>query len=240
MSEGFEVSRVIPARAERIYNAWLSAQEHGAMAGGTAATYEPDGRFTAWDGYISGKTLESEENRRIVQAWRTTEFPEGAADSRLEVLLEETGDNSTRVTFRHSEFPEGQGESYRSGFEEHYFDHMQKYFAGLGSRVKEAGEALSQAAEDAGDAIEAAGEKASDLLESAGERAERAVSRVKKTAKKSAASAGKKVKGLIAKAKSRLSGGKKKVKVKAKAKRVVAKKKPAKAKPKAKKSKSRR
>ncbi len=74
MSETIETSRIIPASPERIFNAWLSAEEHGKMSNG-GATYEPDGRFTASDGYIAGKTLEAVPNRRFVQAWRTTEFP---------------------------------------------------------------------------------------------------------------------------------------------------------------------
>ena len=30
--------------------------------------------YSAWDGYIAGKTLELAPGKRIVQSWRTTEF----------------------------------------------------------------------------------------------------------------------------------------------------------------------
>jgi uncharacterized protein YndB with AHSA1/START domain len=43
------------------------------------------GRFTAGGVYMQGATLELDPPRKIVQSWRTTEFPEEAPDSRLEV-----------------------------------------------------------------------------------------------------------------------------------------------------------
>ena len=110
MSETIEVSRVIPARPERVFNAWLDASEHSLMTGGEAATVNPDGSFTAYDGYISGRTLDTAPHSRIVQTWRSTEFPDGAADSRLEVLLEPEGEG-TKVTLKHSDLHGGQGES---------------------------------------------------------------------------------------------------------------------------------
>ena len=85
------------------------------------------GAFTAWDGYIFGKTLEIESPRRIVQAWRTSEFPEGAPDSRVDILFEEVKDG-TKLTLVHSDMPEDQVESYRQGWEDFYFKPMKEYF----------------------------------------------------------------------------------------------------------------
>src|SRR5512147_2671749 len=91
MKNGFKVSAVIPAKPSEIYKAWLSSKGHSAMTGSAAkVTGKVGGKFTAWDGYIFGRTLELEPDRRIVQAWRTSEFPDDAPDSRLEVLLLET------------------------------------------------------------------------------------------------------------------------------------------------------
>ncbi len=127
-TESIQVSGVINASADQIYDAWLDAHQHSKFTGGTA-TVEPGigGKFSAWDGYIQGTTLELEYGRRIVQAWRTTEFPAGSPDSRLEVVLEPIGD-ATRVTLRHSEIPEGQGGRYEQGWKEHYLTRMTKFF----------------------------------------------------------------------------------------------------------------
>ena len=129
MPDSFEISTVLAASAQRVYNVWLSSNEHGAMTGG-AAQIDPTvgGRFSAWDGYITGATLELEPYRRIVQSWRTIEFPVDAPDSRLEILLEENADG-TRLTLKHSNIPAGQGSAYESGWVDNYFDPMKDYFS---------------------------------------------------------------------------------------------------------------
>ena len=64
-----------------------------------------------------------------MQAWRTTEFPDEAPDSRLEVWLEED-DRGVQIRLVHSEIPDGQGEDYRQGWDEYYFAPMQEYYSG--------------------------------------------------------------------------------------------------------------
>jgi activator of HSP90 ATPase len=128
MSNEFTMSIVLKAEPEKIFRAWLSTDGHAAMTG-SPARVEPrvGGTFTAWDGYISGKTLELKPYTRILQAWRTTEFPDGSPDSRVEVLLEAV-EGGTKLTLVHSNMPEGQADSYKKGWEEFYFEPMKKYF----------------------------------------------------------------------------------------------------------------
>ena len=128
MDEGFQLAILVPASPEEIYSAWLSSEGHAALTGSPAQVDgTAGGRFSAWDGYISGRTLELEPPRRIVQAWRTTEFPEEAPDSRVEILLEPVQDR-TRLTLIHTGMPEGQAEAYRQGWQDFYFTPMQEYF----------------------------------------------------------------------------------------------------------------
>jgi uncharacterized protein YndB with AHSA1/START domain len=131
MPELIELSDVIPAEPERVYQAWMDSEQHGWMTE-TQGEIDPQvgGRFQVGDGYISGTTLELEPYRRIVQAWRSTDFPEDAPDSRLEVLLE-PADGGTRVTILHSNIPDGQGDDYLDGWRDYYFAPMKEYFAGL-------------------------------------------------------------------------------------------------------------
>ncbi len=128
MTETIQVSAVIPASAERIYKAWLNSKEHGSFTGGSAEV-DPrvGGEFTAWDGYIQGKTMELEPYSRIAQTWRTSDFPSGSADSRLEVLLEKAK-GGTRITLVHTNIPDGQGKNYQQGWVEYYFEPMKKHF----------------------------------------------------------------------------------------------------------------
>jgi activator of HSP90 ATPase len=127
--ESFTLTTILPASPKEIYNAWLSSEGHSQMTGSQAEVQgSSGGTFTAWDGYIWGKTLELEANHRIVQAWRTSEFPEGSSDSRVEILLEEDP-NGTKITLTHTDIPEGQGEGYKQGWEDFYFTPMRAYFS---------------------------------------------------------------------------------------------------------------
>jgi activator of HSP90 ATPase len=128
MSDQIEVSGILAAAPAKIYVAWLSSAGHTAMTGAPAeTTYQAGGRFSAWDGYITGQNVQLEPNKRIVQTWRTSEFPEGAPDSRLDIELEAVEDG-TRITIRHSNIPPGQGAKYETGWHEHYLAPMAKYF----------------------------------------------------------------------------------------------------------------
>ena len=120
---------MLPASAKRIYDAWLDSTEHGAFTD-TECVIDPHvgGKFMAGDDYITGVTQVMEPYERIVQLWRTTDFPPDAPDSQFEVLLEEV-DAGTRITLEHTNIPDGQGEPYKQGWVEYYFDPMRGYFS---------------------------------------------------------------------------------------------------------------
>ncbi len=129
MPFAFTVSAVIPASAKEIYDAWLDGEKHAAMTGTKSAkgSTAVGGAIEAWDGYISGRNLKLVPGRRIVQAWRTTEFASEHPDSQIDVKLEKAA-RGTRVTLAHSNVPDGQT-GYKSGWVEFYFAPMKTYFA---------------------------------------------------------------------------------------------------------------
>ncbi len=126
----FQISTILPAGPERIYKAWLDSSEHSLFTGSPAEISPVEGGiFTAWDGYIKGITLELTPYSRILQAWRSEDFPLEAADSQLEVGLEEVP-GGTRLTLTHSNLPDGQAEEFKQGWIDFYFSPMQAYFGG--------------------------------------------------------------------------------------------------------------
>ncbi|UCE11710.1 MAG: SRPBCC domain-containing protein [Candidatus Thorarchaeota archaeon] len=133
MTERLEISEIFATDPEDIYEAWLDGEKHGKMTGSNAKI-EPsiDGKFTTWDGYISGSTIAMEPGRRILQKWRTTDFPDESPDSTLEIILERV-DEGTKITLIHTEIPEGQAADYEEGWKEFYFEPMHRYFIGKGS-----------------------------------------------------------------------------------------------------------
>ncbi len=129
MGNGFTLTAIIPAKASELYEAWLSTEGHTAMTGSPAKVDgKVGGKFSAWDGYIFGTTLELTPNERILQAWRTTEFPEDAPDSRVEILLEEVAEG-TKITLAQSKMPEDQLDDYKQGWEDFYFKPMREHFS---------------------------------------------------------------------------------------------------------------
>ena len=132
MSDNNEIrlSITIHAPAEAIFEAWMDGDKHSAMTG-SPATSKPKvgGKFTAWDGYISGEYLEIKPNERIIETWRSTEFADGTPDSRLEVRLRRVK-SGTLMTLIHTLLPADQAEEYKKGWKEFYFKPMKKYFNG--------------------------------------------------------------------------------------------------------------
>jgi len=116
----------VPADPQTLFDAFLDAAAHAAMTG-SGATSEEDGRFSAWGGYITGRTIETDAPHRIVQQWRTSQFPENAPDSRLEIRFSAV-DGGSEVTFAHSNIPAGQGVSYEQGWVDHYLEPMRAWF----------------------------------------------------------------------------------------------------------------
>jgi uncharacterized protein YndB with AHSA1/START domain len=131
MADSFTLSRVLPATPEQVYEAWLDTEEHSEMTG-ASATSDPEvgGKFTARAGYIEGTNVEMEPFKRIVQRWRTVEFPVEAPDSLLEIVLEAL-DGGSIITINHSEIPEGQGAFYNVGWSVHYFEPMAAHFRSI-------------------------------------------------------------------------------------------------------------
>ena len=126
--ESFEIQTTFPVSAKVLYNAWLDSKTHSAMTG-TQAEIDPspEGVFRIFGGYITGKNVELVPGEKIVQRWRTSEFPVTSPDSVLKVIFEKMG-KSTKIIIRHTKIPEGQAKDYRQGWKEYYFRPMKSFF----------------------------------------------------------------------------------------------------------------
>ena len=68
-----------------------------------------------------------EPSRRIVQKWRTADFPDDSQDSTVEIILEKV-EKGTKIVLIHTEIPEGQKNDYKQGWKDFYFNPMKDYF----------------------------------------------------------------------------------------------------------------
>jgi activator of HSP90 ATPase len=127
--ESLKLSLTLPVKAEKLYQAWLDSKQHSAFTGGKAnISAKVNAKHTAWDGYIWGKNLELKPGKKIIQTWRTAEFPEDAPDSTLEVSFEEKA-GKTKLNLYHYGLQKGDAKKYKDGWKKHYFEPMKNYFS---------------------------------------------------------------------------------------------------------------
>ena len=128
MEPAIKISVIFPVSAKKLYDSWLNSKNHSDFTGAKAHIDSRNGSaFSISNGYITGTNLILQPYGRIVQNWRTTEFPEGAPDSKLEILFEKHN-SGTKLTLIHSHLPNGDEKKYEKGWKEYYIKPMKLYF----------------------------------------------------------------------------------------------------------------
>jgi activator of HSP90 ATPase len=115
------------ASPQRVYEALLDAKQFSAFSGMPAEiNREVGGSFSLFNGHIVGRNVELVPNQRIVQAWRTADWPAGAYSiARFDLKAQGSG---THLVFDHIGFPEGLRDHLAEGWEGHYWERLKKYF----------------------------------------------------------------------------------------------------------------
>jgi len=119
----------INAPPEKVYNAMLNPRKHAEFTGSPATSNSRvGGKFTAWGEYITGKHIQLVKSSKIVQEWKTTEWPEGYPPSRLQFTFSAKG-AGTELKMVHSDVPAEQVAKYREGWVDSYWNPLKEYFA---------------------------------------------------------------------------------------------------------------
>jgi activator of HSP90 ATPase len=103
---------MLPASPEIVYDMLMDPVMHAEFTNSPASgSSEVGGIFIASDGYISARNLVLEKGKRIVQAWSTTEWPEGlhAKGQGTELSMVQTG------------VPRADVERYKEGWYDYYW-----------------------------------------------------------------------------------------------------------------------
>jgi activator of HSP90 ATPase len=118
----------ISAHPTKVFNAILNPKKHSEFTGSKATGKEVVGaKITAWDGYITGRNIEIEKNKRIVQEWSTTDWPDKYPPSILEFNFKLV-DGKTELTIIHSNIPKDQEEELKQGWIDFYWNPLKNYF----------------------------------------------------------------------------------------------------------------
>jgi activator of HSP90 ATPase len=124
----------LKASPGRVYDVLLDSKRFSEFTGGAPAEInrEAGGSFSCFGGVITGRTIELVPNRRIVQAWRVINWPEGIY-SIVKFELQSQG-SETRLVMDHIGFPDElrahlNGEEREGGWHRQYWEPLRKYLA---------------------------------------------------------------------------------------------------------------
>ena len=113
----------IKAKPHEVYETLMDSKKHGELVGANAKiTKKVGAKFSIYDGDIEGVNLELVPDKKIVQTWRYSDWPEGHY-SKATFLLEESKDG-TKLTFTQSEVPEDKYEDVAQGWQDYYWEPM--------------------------------------------------------------------------------------------------------------------
>jgi uncharacterized protein YndB with AHSA1/START domain len=139
-AEAIHQERLFKAGRKRVYDALTVTKQfdqvtHDVMQSAamskmqkpTAISPHVGGTFALFGGYIVGRHIELVPNERIVQAWRVGSWDRGIY-SIVRFQLTQRG-AGTRIVFDHAGFPKGQAEHLASGWQEHYWDPLEKFLS---------------------------------------------------------------------------------------------------------------
>lgn len=119
----------VKASPEEVYDALVDSRKHSEFTGSPATSeMKVGGKFTAWDEYITGKHLELVRAKKIVQEWKTTEWPRGYPPSRLQFTISRKR-GGTELKMVHSKVPAEQVAQYKEGWVDAYWKPLREYFA---------------------------------------------------------------------------------------------------------------
>ena len=115
------------AGPEVVYGALMDSKKHSEFTGSKAEiSKEVGGEISAYDGYIEGKNLELQENKKIVQSWRANDWPEGHW-TRVTFSLIRKG-KKTQLKFKHEGVPAEFYEDIEKGWIDYYWKPMKEIF----------------------------------------------------------------------------------------------------------------
>ena len=110
----------------KVYSALVDSKEHAAFTGGPAEIGTGEGdAFSAHGGHVLGRNIELVRNKRIVQAWRAADWPDGVY-SILKLELSEDG-AATRLVLDQDGVPEDATSQIDAGWQAMYWTPLRDY-----------------------------------------------------------------------------------------------------------------
>jgi uncharacterized protein YndB with AHSA1/START domain len=114
---------IFKASPHDVFEALMDSKKHSEFTGDKAViSRKVGGKYRAYGDYITGKNLEIIKDKRIVQTWHASDWPDGV-DSKVIFELEADGKN-TKLKFTHENVPDEQYAEVLKGWIEFYWGPM--------------------------------------------------------------------------------------------------------------------
>jgi activator of HSP90 ATPase len=111
----------------RLFNLYMDSRQHSAATRVKAVvSRKVGGKFSAFDGVISGKMLGIVPNRMIVQTWRAKHWKRTDLDSILALKFSKIQDG-TQIDLVHVNVPEHDHAGVSQGWEKYYWKPWRDY-----------------------------------------------------------------------------------------------------------------
>lgn len=123
---------MMPGSPHDVYELLMDEKQHEEFTGDTAQiSRSVNGSFTTFGGWATGKNIELVKDKKIIQTWRGSDWPEGSESTITIKLLPAKSD--TKLMFSQTGVPSGLAADVEKGWREYYWAPMKKL---LGSRRK--------------------------------------------------------------------------------------------------------
>ena len=138
MPKTIQQSVQIAASPGQLYSTYLDSKKHGAVIGSKVSiTPKVGGRFSAFNGGLSGKILHLVRNEAIIQTWRSSGWSKNTPDSVLILTFSKTP-KGAQVNLVHANVPDKDVSGVKQGWNNFYWKPWQ---ASVKPGVKKAGAA---------------------------------------------------------------------------------------------------
>jgi activator of HSP90 ATPase len=127
MTKAIQQSVRFSANPEELFELYMDSKKHSAATGGAAViSRKPGGKFTAWNGQLSGSNLLIVPGEMIVQAWRAVSWKPSDPDSIL-ILRFSKAPGGGQVDMVHAGVPEHDHRGVTKGWPHYYWKPWKKY-----------------------------------------------------------------------------------------------------------------
>jgi uncharacterized protein YndB with AHSA1/START domain len=124
MGSSIKQKITLKAKPAVVYRMLTDARAHAKFTGAPSVIDKrPGGAFNVWGGYVKGFNVELVPGKRIVQAWRGSDWPKGAWSIITYELRPKKG-GKTEITFTQHGAPPAQVAHLKDGWKSNYWDLM--------------------------------------------------------------------------------------------------------------------